>query len=430
LPTLVDLHSALADLEQRAPVPRSTTRCSSSRSTGQSAADIELPDHRASWRWATRVGLTVWMLTRIAFLGLAAIVVHTVPAAQHRNPGLPGLGWPVQIYNDFDSGWFLTIAAHGYFPATDRSALTPAFLPGYPLASRFTADLLGLGTPTRADYFAALGLISLLGSAIAAILLGQLTSEVASSDAAVAAVAVLLAGPYSVFLMASYSESLFLALGLGAWIGARHHHWGLAGALAAAATVVRINGLFLDAGLAVMLVQHCRTTDTKPRAAHTAALTFAPLALLGYFAWLHQRTGSWGTWFTAQRQGWGRTTVWPTTAFINSIHRIVNTNGAVRYQSILEVVFAAGFITATAVLARRQDWAAASYVGLTAASLLTSHHYLSVPRAMLTCFPIAILVAEVMTARRRAPMTWLATLAGLGLLAANATTFLTGQWTG
>jgi hypothetical protein len=429
--TLLDLQDAFTELERRAPVSTSTAIVNSCCPPGPNDVGVDPIRTVWGWRWATKVGLIVWAITRVAFWTFGLIVVRTVPSAQHRNGGLPALDWPFQVYFDFDSGWFLTIATHGYFPAAGKSPLTPAFLPAYPLAGRYLATLLGLGSPTRADYFAGLALTSLLGSAVAAILLCKLTLDVATPTVAVLAVVILLAGPYSVFLMASYSESLFLALAMGAWITARNRRWMAAGLLAGAATLVRVNGLFLDAGLAMMVLRTSRSGNT-PTTSQLAPLAFSPLAILGYFGWLQRHTGSWTTWFSVQQEGWGRTTVWPTTALADSVGRIADAHGAARFQSVLEVVFAAGFIAATTSLATRRDWPAAVYVGLTAASLLTSHHYLSVPRSMLTCFPITIVVAEkssVVAPRGRA-VTCLVTAACVILLVANTTTFLSARWTG
>jgi hypothetical protein len=84
-------------------------------------------------------------------------------------------------------------------------------------------------------------------------------------------------------------------------------------------------------------------------------------------------------------------------------------------------------VAAVVVLARRRQWAEFTYVGLTAASLLTSTYYLSVPRTLLVCFPLIMLVARWPLGR-----IWQrgAIAIGVSLLAVNTTTFLTGHWTG
>jgi hypothetical protein len=108
-----------------------------------------------------------------SFFAAGAIVTSAAPAARNHDSGLPAVVWPFQVYNRFDSGWFLRISAHGYFPQAGRSPVTPAFLPGYPLAARYVATVLGLGTPTTSDYITALALLSLLGSAISAVCCGS-----------------------------------------------------------------------------------------------------------------------------------------------------------------------------------------------------------------------------------------------------------------
>ncbi len=58
----------------------------------------------------------------------------------------------------------------------------------------------------------------------------------------------------AVFLAAPYAEALFAALAFWAWLLARRGAWVWAGLLAAGATLVRVNGLFLAIGLVVLFL--------------------------------------------------------------------------------------------------------------------------------------------------------------------------------
>ena len=131
----------------------------------------------------------------------------------------------------------------------------------------------------------------------------------------VAATAVVLLGvaPYGIFLAAVYSEALFLAVTVAAWWAAVDPTLVAGRALAAAATAVRVNGMFLVAALAVMyLVQLREDRRRRPRADVLAlALPFAVLA--AYFGYLRARTGAWNAWQAAQDAGWARRTAWPWT---------------------------------------------------------------------------------------------------------------------
>ena len=135
-------------------------------------------------------------------------------------------------------------------------------------------------------------LVSLAAGTVAAVMLWQLAIAQGLGPR-VAATAVVLLGvaPYGIFLAAVYSEALFLAVTVAAWWAAVTRRWWCAGALAAAATAVRVNGMFLVAALAVMyLVQLREDRRRRPRGDVLAlALPFAVLA--AYFGYLHARTG-------------------------------------------------------------------------------------------------------------------------------------------
>lgn len=384
------------------------------------------------WRESIKAGLAVWLVTRLAFYLVGAVVVAASASAQGKDRGLPAFAWPFRLFSAFDAGHFLSIARWGYFQPDQISppqATNPAFFPGYPLLCRALAMVFGLGHPTPTCYLAAAQVISWLSSAAAAVVLHRLVADRLGTRAATGAAVLLFAGPYAVFLVAPYSESLFLALALAAWLAATRDRWPTAALLAAAAASVRINGLFLAAALVIILAGHRKELAIR-KTLIRGALLLLPLApVLGYFYWLHLRTGRWLEWFAAQRLGWGRTTVTPWTALVNSVRRATGPHDAAfQYQSWMEIAFAAVLVASTATLIARKSWPEAAYVGLTAASLLTSHHYLSVPRSTLLCFPIAALAIQ--AAPRRKLLRMLLASACLLLSALNTATYLSNTWTG
>jgi hypothetical protein len=392
------------------------------------------PATRSPWNTSVRVGLAVWLVTRAGFYLVGWVVTCLAPAARGKDVAHTGFRWPFQLYGSFDTGHYLRIATQGYFPrgpGAPSPSLSPAFFPGYPMTARFLARCFGLGQASIAGQFAALAALSLIASAVSAVLLHKLATELSGERIARTAVIVLLAGPYSVFLMASYSEGLFLALALASWLAGRRNAWLLAGSFGAAAALVRINGLFLAVALATMFLLAVRREPGSVRRHQGMSLLLPPAATLGYFGWLHQQTGRWSEWFDVERIGWGRTTNWPSTAFIHSTHRILASNGlAEHFQNCWEIVYAVGFVVATALLIGQRSWPEATYVGLTAASLLTSDRYLSVPRSALVCFPVVLLAAK---HALRIPRGWprYATVsAGLLLLAINTVCYLCGEWAG
>ncbi|MDX6256423.1 MAG: hypothetical protein QOJ11_2757 [Frankiales bacterium] len=384
---------------------------------------------------ATRRGLSIWAVTTAAYLVLGAIG-QALGLDRHRYPTSPAASWPFRLFARGDAGHFLEVARHGYF-GPHHDPVQMAFFPGYPLAGRGLAHLFSVGPPSVTTYLVALSLVSWLGTATAAILLWRLTADQVGEPAASVAVVVLLAGPYSIFLVSSYSEGPFLAAALGAWVAAKADRWAIASACAAMAAFTRISGLFLACGLVVLFV-HSRATQRKSwQATHVAALSAPFLAVVGYFTWLHHNTGDWLAWFHAERLGWGRHAVTPVRAFTHSVRRILTYHdpddwqlAALRFQGTMEILFAAAFIAACVALLRRREWAEATYVGFTAASLLTSAYYLSLPRNMLTCFPVAMLSAQWILRHRERKVRYTIAAGSVAIAMFNVSSILSDHWSG
>ena len=389
----------------------------------------------ASWQPAVRTGLRFWAISRVAFLTYGLVLAALIPAVRSKNSSNPAM-WPVTLYAHYDTGHFLRLAAFGYPLKPFRLPLMTgdndhAFFPGYPIGARLLADALTGDKAGPPGYLVALAALAWAGAAVAAVLIWRLAADETDARIADRAVVILLAGPYAFFLVASYSEGVFLAFALAAWLAGRRDRWWLAGVMAAGAAIVRINGLFLAAGLAVMFVLAARAAGRRIVRAEALALTLPLLATASYFGWMRATTGRWTTWFEVQERGWARTTTWPWTTFVHSADRLLTVEPwPVRYQDWLEMVFAALLVLGVVVLVRRRRWPEVVYVGLTAGSLLTSSYYVSIPRSMLVCFPLIVIAAEW---TRRSSRRWLVAACvtvGLAMLVFNTSTFLFNQWTG
>ncbi len=86
-------------------------------------------------------------------------------------------------------------------------------------------------------------------------LLHRLTREELGPRAADATVLLLSFAPLSPFFTAVYTESLFLALSVGAFYLARRQRFVLASVVATAATLTRVPGILLVAPLGIMYVR-------------------------------------------------------------------------------------------------------------------------------------------------------------------------------
>jgi hypothetical protein len=393
------------------------------------------PDSPSVSRWkrwapALAYGLTLWLATRLAFLGIAIGVSLTLP-----HHGLLPIRneWPVRIFASWDGAHFQRISQYGYFGAFPghpgpRTCCDQAFFPGYPLVGRYVSQVFGFGHPTIVTYLWSLAVVAWIGAAVAAVALWRLVADRLGDTAANRSVILLLVGPYAVFLMASYSECMFLAFAIPAWLAATRRRWWWAGILAAGAAFTRIDGVFLALALIVMYFQQARKDHSRWLQPRLAALTFPFLATFSYIAWLRAMTGSWTNWKWAQEKGWLRTFAWPWSALHKSIERVSIPN--LEFENAAEIAFAGMIVIAIGALIVLRRWPDLVYVGLGGLALLTSTFYVSVPRSTLILFPMTILVAEWSVQRRWEWIFPLVLTGSITILAINTVYFVQGRWAG
>jgi hypothetical protein len=271
--------------------------------------------------------------------------------------------------------------------------------------------------------------VSSVASLVAAIVLWRIAAISSADRLAPLATLLFVAGPYSVFLYANYSESLFLAFATAAWYCGLRDRWLLAGVWCGLATATRINGIFLLAALLVMFAIS-RRRQHLPLAA--PVLFWVPLAASGviaYFSYLAVRTGDIVAWQTAQHYGWGREFSWPWEALYRTGGQMVF--GATldrRLAFTLDVVFAVLLLVAIASWIRTKEWPSATYAGLTLLALTTSLTFVSLARNSLTVFPLVILVAGALIRSRRNGVRAAVMAAWFGLFLLNTVLFACGYW--
>jgi Dolichyl-phosphate-mannose-protein mannosyltransferase len=179
------------------------------------------------------------------------------------------LGWVTDVWARWDSVWFLRIAEHGYGAV---HGVTAAFYPLYPLT------IAGAGRVFGGHYVAAGIVVSLAAALASFLLLYRLAEDRLGAEGARRAVLYLAVFPMSLFLQAVYSESLFLALALGAFLLAERRRWAAAGATAGLAVLTRISGVALLPALALLAWR--RPREERRRA--FASLCLAPLIFAAY----------------------------------------------------------------------------------------------------------------------------------------------------
>ncbi len=134
----------------------------------------------------------------------------------------------------WDTGWYLKVAIFGY-DAQDGSV---GYQPLYPFLIRLMASITGVN-------YLLVALIISNACALVALFLFHLFAfqELGSTEYAHQATIALLAFPSAFFLIAGYTESLFLALTLATWLLARNNRWGWAAVTAAFVVLARVQGL-------------------------------------------------------------------------------------------------------------------------------------------------------------------------------------------
>ena len=361
--------------------------------------------------WA-RAGAVV-VGTRVVFMLLAYAASYFLSA---ETEGTPERGL-LDIWVHWDASRFLTIAEHGY----DGPNSTPngtAFFPLFPLTIRaltaagFNGIVAGL-------------LISAVASWVALAYLYRL-ADMAEPGTGRSAILYLALWPTAVFLIAPYSESLFLAGAIAAFYYAKCSSWHLVGIPAAVAMGSRFAGVFLLAGLAVEFLAQ-RDFTSKRVANAGLSLVIGLLPLLAYAAFLSQIRGDPFYFFVDQQQGWGRSFTDPLSAWTTSVDRLDlaasgNMMAAYRFE-IAAALVGLGLVAWAAV---RREWAYAIYMGLLLAALATSTEYMSIPRILLTCFPAALLIAHATHGNKTAHEIYLAaTTVTMGL---GVVVYTRGAW--
>lgn len=191
-----------------------------------------------------RILLSLWMVIAKAATNLPAppdeIARPYLGVAVEQNPLL-------EVWQRWDTLHYQAIAADGY-EAFDTALFVP---PLYPLLIRYTAPLLGGST------LAAGILIANLFFILSLVALGRLAQDIFQDDKlAQRAMVYLSIFPSAYFLLAAYTESIFLYGAIMSLLAARQEKWKHAGLYAALACLARLPGVFLLIPLAYATWMH------------------------------------------------------------------------------------------------------------------------------------------------------------------------------
>ncbi|MBJ7520354.1 MAG: hypothetical protein JHC84_11715 [Solirubrobacteraceae bacterium] len=227
---------------------------------------------------AWRDALTALAASRLLVVAagmFAAVVFGFSARAEDFDPagltiGLGSVGDVVAApFARWDTVWFLAIAGDGY----DGGARA-AFFPLYPL-------LVGaVGTVLGSDLIAGV-VVSLVAFTGALVALHRLVALDFGDRVARGAVLAVAFFPMSFFLSAVYSEALYLALSVGAFLAARSGRWAWVGLLGGCAAATRSAGIVLLLPLFIVWWK-----QRERRTVDLAWLALVPAGLLAYVAGL------------------------------------------------------------------------------------------------------------------------------------------------
>jgi Gpi18-like mannosyltransferase len=382
--------------------------------------EVESPTRRAASDacaplaalWDTRVALFV--------LGVKALVL--VSAAQAymvvKNERLGSFRDCLSIWNRWDAPHYLDIAQMGYV-SDGLEARWIVFYPLYPWLVRAAAHVF-------ADELVAAFFISTLASVAAGLLLYRLALVDESEWVARACVFFMLVFPTSYFLHIGYTESLFLALALGAFLAARLRRWPLAGLVGALACMTRANGLALIPALAFEAWEEWRACGRRVRVAWLWAL--APAAGFAVYLLINWHVqGHPFAFLSAQDEFWYRTFGWPWEGVAEAWKMTGSDTPSdallVGWQELLFVALGLA-LTALSWLRLRASYAA--WMTFNWLLWTCTKFVLSVPRYTLVMFPAYLLFAR--ASRSRPAAGALIAVWSLLYLALFAARFSQGYW--
>jgi hypothetical protein len=194
----------------------------------------------------------------------------------------------------WDGQHYIDIASTGYQFEGQRWP-NMAFFPLYPILIRMVAPLVGY------NYTIAALLVAQLAFFGALLLLYDLVAHDFGRDIAYRSVLLLLIVPTSFFFAAPYSESLALALLVGAIWALRRERWWLAGTAGFLLALTRLPGVLIAPILALAYLRHVRWRWRAIRAPALATL-LPPIGLGLFMLYQWQRFGTPLAFLIAQRQ--------------------------------------------------------------------------------------------------------------------------------
>lgn len=334
--------------------------------------------------YSIKIAISIAVIVKLLVFSVGYVSAYAV-ALTHGYSTQP-LGLFMNMFAHWDSPHYMYIAQHGYVNQGDPANFI-VFFPLYPLLVRLiTVDC---------SYVNLSGLIiSNVASIVAVVYMFKLAKLDYNDSVAKKAVLFLCVFPTAYFMSAVYTESLFLALVIASLYYARTARWPLAGVLGFLASLTRIAGLIL---LPVLIIEYFHQKKWKFKAPDLKILwlSLPAIGFLTYLAINYQVTGNFFTFLTIERVHWYQTLdpigglktalSWP------SGHTFPD-SFTIGYAQVIFAVFGLVMVIAAYKFKLRASYQA--YMLLTWMLAVSTGFWLSVPRYVLTMFPLFLVLGR------------------------------------
>lgn len=324
--------------------------------------------------------------------------------------------WEYSFAN-FDGVHYLTIARLGY----ERAANIQAFFPLYPELMKVISQTLHLNIVTTGLIISNIAFLVLL------FVWKKLITKLYSEKTAWYSTLALLVFPTAIFFGAIYTESLFLLFVLLAFYAGYQKQWWLAGIWTLLASATRVTGIFL---LPALLVEMWQAKQISLK--NLIGLALGSLGLLGYMGFLQQHYHDALSFMHVQSSfGAGRESsklvLYPQVVWRSL--KILLTSRPFDWKYFTYVnEFLAGTLGLVGILAAVRKIRLSFLVFALLSFILPTltGTFSSMPRYLLTCFPIFIALGFLGEKQPWIYRLWI--LISIALLIINSVLFLQGYW--
>ena len=374
--------------------------------------------------------LLVFGVSRLFFSCVGTLAAMLLPWT--RAGGMSAPPGYMDYWAHWDGAWYLAIAIEGY---GFRAPESTVFFPLYPMLVR-AGTVVGAGPALWGV------LVSLTATLFALYFLYQITEKLLDTRVAKAATLAFAFFPTAFFLNAVYTEALFVALSAGSfWAAYVRRNLLLAGILGALAAATRNFGVLLLIPLAYEWLRNRQEFGWRG----ALGLGIAPVGLLSYMAFLWARFGD-PLIFLGQQAYWGRELTnpiatlqkaWvyaseglkyvldPATLFLDqSPFPALGASNAVNIVFLVLFIVLIGF--GFTVLPPGLSVYAFLVTLLPVLTPSPSIPLMSLPRFMLSAFPLFIVLGYLLSRNKPALYLWL--LVSGALSVALTAMFVTWRW--